>query len=171
MSLSSHSFFSASTHSPVSTGPPQVYCAHTYTPHHTHTHHTHTPPHSHTHIVVAWQPKFQRPISLSTSGLGDCKVARMGRPATDYKHTYTHTPPNSHTHTHTHTLDSPGSREHCSLTFLNSVHLLSGPIVCHSSKLVHRESIASPCVPARKPLKCLYSVISKKQVATVLCVN
>ena len=24
---------------------------------------------------VAWQPKFQRPISLSSSGLGDCKVA------------------------------------------------------------------------------------------------
>ena len=35
---------------------------------------------------VAWQPKFQRPISLSTrlSGLGDCKVARVGRPATDH---------------------------------------------------------------------------------------
>ena len=25
-----------------------------------------------------WQPKFQRPISLNTSGLGDCKVARVG---------------------------------------------------------------------------------------------
>ena len=34
---------------------------------------------------VAWQPKFQRPISLSTSGLSDYKVARVGRPATDYK--------------------------------------------------------------------------------------
>ena len=34
---------------------------------------------------VAWQPKFQRPISLSTSGFGDCKVARVGRPATEYK--------------------------------------------------------------------------------------
>ena len=34
---------------------------------------------------VAWQPKFQRPISLSTSSLGDYKVARVGRPATDYK--------------------------------------------------------------------------------------
>ena len=29
--------------------------------------------------------KFQRPISLSTSALGDCKVARVGRPAIDYK--------------------------------------------------------------------------------------
>ena len=34
---------------------------------------------------VALQPKFQKPISFSTSGLGDCKVARMGRPTTDYK--------------------------------------------------------------------------------------
>ena len=34
---------------------------------------------------VAWQPKFQRPISLSTSGFGDCKVARVGRPAIEYK--------------------------------------------------------------------------------------
>ena len=34
---------------------------------------------------VAWQPKFQRPISLSTSGLGDRKVARVVRPATDHK--------------------------------------------------------------------------------------
>ena len=34
---------------------------------------------------VAWQPKFQRPISLSTSGFGDCKVDRVGRPATEYK--------------------------------------------------------------------------------------
>ena len=34
---------------------------------------------------VAWLPKFQRPMSLSTSGLGVCKVARVARPATDYK--------------------------------------------------------------------------------------
>ena len=34
---------------------------------------------------VAWQPKFQRPISLSTSGFGDCEVATVGRPATEYK--------------------------------------------------------------------------------------
>ena len=34
---------------------------------------------------VAWQPKFQRLVSLSTSGLGDFKVARVGRPTTDYK--------------------------------------------------------------------------------------
>ena len=40
-------------------------------------------------VVVAWQPKFQRPIlislSASTSGLGDRKVARVGRAATGYK--------------------------------------------------------------------------------------
>ena len=29
--------------------------------------------------LLPWQPK------LSTSGLGDCKVARVGRPTTDYK--------------------------------------------------------------------------------------
>ena len=29
---------------------------------------------------VTWLPKFQRPISLSTSGLGEFKVARVGRP-------------------------------------------------------------------------------------------
>ena len=36
-------------------------------------------------VSVAWQPKFQRPISLSTIGLGNCEVARVGRPTTDYK--------------------------------------------------------------------------------------
>ena len=35
--------------------------------------------------LLPWQPKFQRPVSLSTSGLGNYKVARVGRPATDYK--------------------------------------------------------------------------------------
>ena len=35
---------------------------------------------------VAWTPIFQRPIFLiSPSGLRDYKVARVGRPATDYK--------------------------------------------------------------------------------------
>ena len=36
-------------------------------------------------LAVAGQPKFQRPIHLSKSSLGDCKVARVGRPATYYK--------------------------------------------------------------------------------------
>ena len=35
--------------------------------------------------VCAWLPKFQRLISLSTSGLGDCKLGRVGRHVTDYK--------------------------------------------------------------------------------------
>ena len=36
-------------------------------------------------LSVAWQPEFQRPISLSTSGLGVYKVASVARPTTDYK--------------------------------------------------------------------------------------
>ena len=35
--------------------------------------------------LLNWQPNFQRTISLSTSGLCDCKVARVGRPARDYR--------------------------------------------------------------------------------------
>ena len=35
---------------------------------------------------IAWQPKFPRLIIyVGTSGLGEYKVARVGRPATDYK--------------------------------------------------------------------------------------
>ena len=34
---------------------------------------------------VAWQPEFQRPISHSISGVGDYKVAGVGRPAINYK--------------------------------------------------------------------------------------
>ena len=36
-------------------------------------------------IYSLWQPKFQTPISLYMSGFGDYKVARVGRPTTDYK--------------------------------------------------------------------------------------
>ena len=36
--------------------------------------------------LLLGNPNFKDPLlSLSTSGLGDCKVARVGRPATDYK--------------------------------------------------------------------------------------
>ena len=35
--------------------------------------------------LLLGNPNFYRPIPLSTSGLGDCKVARVGKPATDYK--------------------------------------------------------------------------------------
>ena len=38
---------------------------------------------------VSWQPKFERPISCSTSGQGDQKVARVGRPETDYNIAFT----------------------------------------------------------------------------------
>ena len=34
---------------------------------------------------VAWQPKYERPISRSTSSQGDQKLARVGRSAIDYK--------------------------------------------------------------------------------------
>ena len=36
-------------------------------------------------VVCCLATQFQRPISLRTSGLGDYKVARVGRPAADYK--------------------------------------------------------------------------------------
>ena len=35
--------------------------------------------------LLLGNPNFKDPLSLSTSGLGDCKVARVGTPATDYK--------------------------------------------------------------------------------------
>ena len=36
-------------------------------------------------VCLLGSPNFKRPICLSTSGLGNRKVARVGRPATDYK--------------------------------------------------------------------------------------
>ena len=36
-------------------------------------------------LSAAWQPKLGRPIPRSTSSQGDQKVARVGRPTTNYK--------------------------------------------------------------------------------------
>ena len=40
---------------------------------------------AHAHVSVAWQLEFKRPISCNTSRQVDQKVARVGRPTTDYK--------------------------------------------------------------------------------------